>query len=121
MSRYEHHAMRPLPTRRFLRRLANHVAVAALIVAVSLVAGMVGYSQFEKLAWRDAFLNSAMLLGGMGPVDTPKTSAGKVFAGLYALYCGLVFLVAAGVVFAPLLHRLLHHFHWVEEETKRQR
>ncbi len=112
---YEHRTTRPIPTRRFLRRLALHVAVALGLVAVSLALGMLGYSHFEQLAWRDAFLNSAMLLGGMGPVDAPKTPGGKVFAGVYALYCGLVFLIAAGVIFAPLLHRLLHRFHWMDE------
>lgn len=116
---YEHRATRPLPTRRFLHRLAKHVVVATLIVAASLVVGMLGYSRFEKLAWRDAFLNSAMLLGGMGPVDAPRTPAGKVFAGMYALYCGLIFLVAVGIVFAPLLHRLLHRFHWVDESQRK--
>lgn len=116
---YEHRGMRLIPTRRFLRRLAGHFAAAIGIVAVSLILGMAGYSHFEKLAWRDAFLNAAMLLGGMGPVDAPKTPGGKVFAGLYALYCGLVLLVAVGILFAPLLHRLLHHFHALEE-SKRQ-
>ncbi len=117
---YERRGTRPIPTRRFLRRLAGHVSVAVGLIAVSLGLGMLGSSHFEKLAWRDAFLNSAMLLGGMGPVDAPKTPGGKVFAGAYALYCGLVFLVAAGVIFAPLLHRLLHHFHWVDEEQRRR-
>ncbi len=115
---YEHRTTKPLPTRQFLRRLALHTAVALVLVAVSLVLGMLGYARFEHLAWRDAFLNSAMLLGGMGPVDAPRTADGKVFAGVYALYCGLVFLIAAGVLFAPLLHRLLHHFHWVDEAER---
>ena len=53
-------------------------------------------------------------MGGMGPVDAPRTNGGKVFAGLYALYAGLVFLVAAGLVFAPIVHRLMHKFHWQE-------
>ncbi len=117
---YEHRSTRPLSTRRFLRRLAVHLGVALGLVVVSLALGMWGYSLFEHLAWRDAFLNSAMLLGGMGPVDAPKTPTGKVFAGVYALYCGLVFLIAAGVIFAPLLHRLLHRFHWVEEEQRKR-
>ncbi|MFL6713534.1 MAG: hypothetical protein ACJ8LN_11490 [Sulfurifustis sp.] len=73
---------------------------------------MLGYMYFEQLAWRDAFLNSAMLLGGMGPVDAPRTNGGKIFAGIYALYAGLVFLVSAGLLFAPFVHRLLHKFHW---------
>lgn len=117
---YEHRGTRPIPTRRFLRRLASHVAGAMGLVLASLVLGMGGYSHFEKLAWRDAFLNSAMLLGGMGPVDAPKTPAGKVFAGMYALYCGLIFLVAVGIVFAPLLHRLLHRFHWTDEPERKR-
>ena len=82
----------------------------------SVLIDMSGYAYFEGLAWRDAFLNSAMLLGGMGPVDAPKTDAGKIFAGLYALYAGLVFIVAAGLLFVPVLHRLLHKFHWNEDQ-----
>jgi hypothetical protein len=88
------------------------------LVVVSLLAGMAGYSRYERLGWRDAFLNASMLLGGMGPVDAPKTPDGKLFAGLYALYCGLVLLVAVGILFAPLLHRLLHHFHWTDETDR---
>ncbi len=117
---YERRGSRPLPTRRFLRRLALHVVVALGLLAVSLALGMAGYSAFENLAWRDAFLNSAMLLGGMGPVDAPRTPSGKLFAGLYALYCGLVFLITAGVVFAPLFHRFLHHFHWLDETDRKR-
>jgi hypothetical protein len=115
---YEHRGTRPIPTRRFIRRLASHVAAAMILVVVSLFLGMAGYSYFEGLDRNDAFLNSAMLLGGMGPVDAPKTPGGKVFAGFYALYCGLIFLVAVGIVFAPLLHRLLHRFHWVDESAR---
>lgn len=113
---YESRKHPPLTHRRFLRRFALHVAGAASLLLGSLLAGMVGYGYFENLAWRDAFLNSAMLLGGMGPVDAPKTDGGKVFAGLYALYAGLVLIVAAGLVFIPVLHRLLHKFHWSESE-----
>jgi hypothetical protein len=118
---YEHRATRPIPMRRFVRRLVAHVAAAAGIVAGSLLLGMAGYSRYERLPWRDAFLNSAMLLGGMGPVDAPRTPDGKLFAGLYALYCGLVFLVSVGIVFAPLLHRLLHRFHALDEPDERRR
>jgi len=74
-----------------------------------------GYVSIEHLSWIDAFLNAAMLLGGMGPVDPPKTDAGKLFAGIFALYAGLVFVVTAAMIFAPLLHRLLHRFHWNEK------
>lgn len=102
----------PLATRqRFVRRLLLHSGVAMLLLALSLGIGMVGYRCFEGLTWIDAFLNSAMLLGGMGPVNAPLSTAGKLFAGLYALYAGLVFLIAVGLVFTPIMHRLMHKFH----------
>lgn len=73
---------------------------------------MLGYHEFESMSWLDSFLNAAMILGGMGPVDVLHTQAGKLFAGLYALFSGLMFLVAAGLFFSPLVHRLLHKFHF---------
>jgi hypothetical protein len=75
------------------------------------VVGILGYHVLEGLAWIDALLNAAMILGGMGPVDEVHTAAGKIFAAFYALYSGLIVLVVAGVLFAPLLHRFLHRFH----------
>lgn len=97
---------------RFLLRVARHALLAFTLLAISLGLGMSGYMVFEHLGPVDAFLNASMLLGGMGPVNPIRTEAGKVFAGCYALYSGLVFLVAAGLVIAPLAHRLLHRFHW---------
>ena len=105
-----HHPV--LPLRRFLRRWLRHALLAAVLIAVSLFIGMAGYAHYERLPWVDGFLNSAMLLGGMGPVDAPKTDGGKLFAGFYALYAGLVFIVAMGIAFAPVVHRILHKFHW---------
>jgi len=109
---YESRNVQPVPAHVFVRRLVGHTIVAGFVVLFSLLIGMAGYTYFENLAWRDAFLNAAMLLGGMGPVDAPGSPSGKMFAGLYALYAGLVFLVVVGIVFAPVVHRLLHHFHW---------
>jgi hypothetical protein len=109
----------PLLSRRhFLRRMAAHGALAGGLIGLSLFGGMAGYAGFEHLGWTDAFLNASMILGGMGPVDFPKTEAGKLFAGAYALYSGLVFLVAAGLLFAPLAHRLLHRFHLEDASGK---
>jgi hypothetical protein len=115
---YERRSHRPIPTAMFAQRMANHGLTAAVLIAGSLLLGMAGYAYFEHLAWRDAFLNAAMLLGGMGPVDPPKSDGGKVFAGLYALYAGLVFLVVAGLLLAPFVHRLLHKFHWDADKEK---
>jgi hypothetical protein len=109
---YESKSQTPLPRRRFVRRMLLHLASALGLLAFSLGVGMCGYSHFEHLPVLDAFLNSAMLLGGMGPVNPPLTPAGKVFAGMYALYAGLVFIVTAALVFTPIVHRVLHKFHW---------
>lgn len=109
--RFESRHEQPLERRAFLLRAALFFALGTALVGGSLGVGMLGYSHYEGLAWRDAFLNAAMLLGGMGPVEEPRSPGGKLFAGAYALYAGLVFLVAVGVTLAPVLHRALHSFH----------
>jgi len=108
---FEHHTQPVLPRAAFFKRLVRHSVMALLIVLASLIAGMVGYHASEGLSWIDAFVNAAMILGGMGPVNELHTTVGKLFAGFYALYSGIVFLIAAGIMFAPVLHRFLHHFH----------
>ncbi len=108
---YEHSSEALLSRGAFLRRWFRHAGVASLILLGSLGIGVAGYHWLEGLSWLDAFLNAAMLLGGMGPVNALQTSGGKLFAGLYALYAGIVFLAVAGLLFAPLIHRLLHRFH----------
>ncbi len=119
---FEKHSAKLLPRPKFAARVFRHFVVSVGMVLFSLLLGIAGYHYFEGLDAVDAFLDAAMLLGGMGPVHTPTTLGGKLFAGCYALYAGLVFLVAAGVVFAPVFHRLLHRFHLedtaVESEAK---
>ena len=94
--------------------MIKSIAGAFCLVAASLLIGMLGYHGFEGLAWIDAFLNASMILSGMGPVNPVVTVGGKIFAGCYALFAGLVFIVTAALLFTPLLHRLMHHFHWSE-------
>lgn len=96
---------------RFALRLAASLALAGLIVGLSLLGGMLGYAHLEGMSWLDAFLNAAMILSGMGPVDQLKTGAGKFFAGCYAIYSGVIVLVASGILLAPIAHRILHRFH----------
>jgi hypothetical protein len=115
---YESRAQPILSRARFLARMGRHAAVVAALVAGSLVIGMSGYVYFEHLSWLDAFVDASMLLGGMGPVHTPETPGGKLFAGFYALYCGLVVIVTMGVMLAPVLHRALHKFHWTKEPAE---
>jgi hypothetical protein len=108
---YEHLSAPLLPRRLFARRLASHFAVVAAFVGLSLAAGMAGYLWLGRMSTVDAFLNAAMLLGGMGPVGDLPSSAAKIFAGVYALYAGLVFIISAGVIIAPVAHRILHRMH----------
>jgi hypothetical protein len=108
---YEHRSQPLIPRRAFLQRVARHALTACLIIAGSLLAGILGYRLTEDLTWIDAFLNAAMILGGMGPVNTLHNTAGKLFAACYALYAGVVFILTTGILGAPFVHRLLHRIH----------
>lgn len=112
---YEHRSQPLLPRTAFLLRLASHAGVALAVVFGSLLIGVLGYHFFEGLSWIDSLVNASMLLGGMGPVNALQTIAGKLFASFYALYSGMIFLVAVGIIFAPVFHRILHRFHLEEE------
>lgn len=116
MFNFESRDQKPIPPTAFLRRLAHSLLVVVALIGVSLGAGMVGYKSLEGLSWTDSFLNASMLLGGMGPVTEMKTEAGKIFAGIYALYSGLAFLVLAGLLFGPVAHRVLHKFHYESDQ-----
>jgi len=108
---YEHRKAPLLPWPAFLARVARHVGLGILIIAISLGIGMLGYHYFEGMPWIDAFANAAMILAGMGPFGPLQTDSGKLFAGLYALFSGIVFITTAGIILAPAAHRLIHKFH----------
>ncbi len=101
----------------FAGRMLVNVIFATVLIAVVLGIGIYGYQATEGMSLIDAFLNSAMLLGGMGPVDAMKTDAGKVFAGSYALLCGLVIVAATAILLAPVMHRVMHAVH-VDDDDK---
>ena len=107
----------PLLSRRaFAGRLAKCFGLASAFIGASLLAGMAGYHWLEGMTWIDAYANASMILSGMGPLDPPKTVAGKLFAGTYALYSGLAVILAAGILFTPVVHRMLHGFHLDDED-----
>jgi hypothetical protein len=95
----------------FLRRLVLSGLAGLELIALSLYVGMAGYRYLEGLSWLDSFMNAAMILAGMGPVATIQNAGAKLFAGLYALYSGLALILITGIVFGPVVHRLLHYFH----------
>lgn len=113
------HKTHPLVSRtQFLVRVLRHSLFATAIIGTSLGIGVLGYHLIEGQPWVDALLNASMLLGGMGPVGELHTTGGKLFASAYALFSGTVFLVAIAVMFAPVYHRFLHHFHLAYDEDE---
>lgn len=114
---FEHRTHPLLPRRQFVARALRFAVFSGLLIALSLVLGMVGYRHYAGIDWTSAFYNASMILTGMGPaldIDTlPSEQQGRVeiFAGLYALYSGVVFLAATGLVLSPLLHRFFHKLH----------
>ncbi len=108
---YETRKQPLLRPRDFLRRVLLHLAAACVLLLGSVAIGMAGYMHFERLSGLDAFLDTAMLLGGMGPVHIPVTDDGKLFAGFFALYAGIVFIATAALLLGPVAHRVLHRFH----------
>jgi hypothetical protein len=108
---YEHKSEPLLARPRFLRRMLAHAGAGVLLIAASLGLGVLGYHHFGRLPWLDALLNASMILGGMGPVDPVRPAAGKVFASVYALFSGVIFLVVVGIMIAPAAHRVLHRLH----------
>ena len=108
---YEHRREPLMPRRMFLVRMAKHSLAALCLVLGALWFGMAGYHWLEGMPWLDAYLNAAMILGGMGPVAELHTTSGKIFAGTYALFAGIAFIAGMSVVLAPLIHRAMHRFH----------
>lgn len=113
MNEQQHAALK----QRTAAKLAENLLVALAVMLFSLAIGMLGYHQLAGLSWIDAFLNAAMLLGGMGPVDTLTSDGAKLFAGIYALYCGVVFIATAGLLITPLGAYVLHRFH-LDQDAK---
>jgi hypothetical protein len=104
----KHEPLLPLPI--FIKRVLSNLFLGLTIVAFSLVLGMMGYHHFENMNWIDSFVNTAMILSGMGPFATLETDAGKIFAGIYALFSGIIFLIVIAIVLAPIIHRFFHRF-----------
>jgi hypothetical protein len=110
--------LRPLmPKHIFIRKMMWNLFYAFLLVVFSLSAGTLGYHAFASLSWVDSFYNSSMILTGMGPVSHLETNGAKLFASIYAIYCGVAFLSSMAVLFGPMIHRVLHKYHLDIEEA----
>jgi hypothetical protein len=100
----------------FFMRVLRSVLLGLLAIVVAQYIGMLGYHYFENMSWVDAFVNAAMILSGMGPMGPLLTKGGKIFAGFYALFSGLAFIMIIGLIFAPIVHRFFHKFHLDTED-----
>ena len=108
----------PVATPRiFYWRLTRNGFWAAVVVGVSLLVGSLGYMYFEDMTAIDGFANASMILSGMGPLTPLHTWGGKLFASLYAIASGLLLFAVAGLILAPVYHRLLHRFHVDEDDS----
>jgi len=96
---------------RFIAHLARNIFFGLFFIAIALYIGMLGYHIFEKMSWIDSFANASMILSGMGPLVPLTTFSGKLFAGLYALFSGLVFIAIVALIFAPIIHRFFYKIH----------
>lgn len=112
---YESKKERLLTRAQFVRRVLLHVSLALGSAAAALVTGVLGYHYIAELPWIDALLNASMILGGMGPVDPLRSDGAKIFASLYALFSGLLFIGVLAVIVVPFVHRMMHRLHIDEE------
>ncbi len=115
---YEHRSKPLISRKEFIKRLFKNFLLSMLIIALSLLLGIIGYHYTENLGWLDSLLNASMILTGMGPVDPMVTESGKIFASVYALFSGVAFLTTIAVLLAPVVHRFFHKFHLDVDEEK---
>ena len=114
---FEHKNEPLLPRNLFVKRMFKHLLLGVITILLSLIIGISGYHYFEGFGWIDSLLNASMILGGMGPVNELHTDSGKIFASMYALFSGIIFLVTVGIIIAPAVHRFLHHLHVDEKDS----
>jgi sterol desaturase/sphingolipid hydroxylase (fatty acid hydroxylase superfamily) len=119
LAKLEHRSDRVLGRRRFAARMGLAIGLWVAVIVAGLAIGMAGYAYFEGMGWVDSFVNAAMILSGMGVFDDLKNPDAKIFAGFYALLSGLILLIAATFILAPVFHRVLHRFH-VDDDRSMQ-
>ncbi len=100
----------------FVRRMAASVMLAGILIAIALSIGVMGYHWIAGFDYVDSFLEASMILGGMGPVNSLSTMGAKIFASVYALFSGLLFIAIMGILLTPITHRMLHKFHIDEDD-----
>lgn len=117
---YENKKQKLISQKAFRSRVIRNLVIFLILLVVSLFIGMIGYHYLGELGWVDSFLEACMILGGMGPVSQPKNDAVKIFAGCYAIFCGVLFLSGITFLISPFWHRELHKFHLADEDDEEE-
>jgi TRAP-type C4-dicarboxylate transport system permease small subunit len=102
----------------FIERVIAALAAALGLIVVALMIGIAGYRFIAGFDWVDSLLEASMILGGMGPIKESPNESAKIFASIYALFSGLIFIGLMGIVLAPVAHRIMHKFHVDEKDVK---
>jgi len=92
-------------------RVIRSIGFGLIAIIIAMVIGTLGYAHFEDMTWIDAFANAAMILSGMGPLEPLKTDGGKIFAGFYALFSGLFFILIIAIIFSPFIQKFFTDLH----------
>jgi hypothetical protein len=121
LTNFERHHQKLAPRTVFVKRVMQSLAIGLALLAIALMVGIAGYHWIARLDWIDSLLDASMILGGMGPITNPlPNSASKLFASVYALFSGVIFIALMGIVLAPLAHRMLHRFHLDDNELRKK-
>ncbi|HLR50697.1 MAG TPA: hypothetical protein VK076_08995 [Candidatus Sphingobacterium stercoripullorum] len=113
---YEKRTERIIGRKQFYIRLFKHFLGIVGLLILSLIVGILGFMVFEKLSLTESFLHASIMLSGLGLLEKPSTPQGHVFTGIYGLYAGLVFIASLSILVTPIIHRIIHKFHWDDEE-----
>jgi len=105
------------PVLLFIRRVIGSLAIALCLIALALSIGISGYHFIAGFDWIDSLLEASMILGGMGPIKELPNDTAKIFAALYALFSGLIFIALMGIILSPVAHRIMHKFHVDDEDV----
>jgi hypothetical protein len=116
--RFERHRDELAPISVFVKRMIASLALAFGLIGLALLIGIIGYHYLGGFNLVDSLLEASMILGGMGPVNPLKGDGAKIFASIYALFSGLIFIGVMALVLSPVVHRVLHKFHVDEKDEK---
>ena len=115
---FERRSDKLAPVSIYVQRIAASLALAFVLILVALAVGIAGYHSIAGFNFVDSLLEASMILGGMGPVREMPNDASKIFASIYALFSGVIFIALMGIILAPVAHRVMHKFHIDEKDVE---